>query len=583
EGTADILESCELSCGVCVALPPPPPHAPPLGSEECADDEAFRDEKAYPCSTWEGYNCSDAVGWGYTEEGTADILESCELSCGVCVALPPPPPHAPPLGSEECADDEAFRDEKAYPCSTWEGYNCSDAVSWGYTEEGTADILESCELSCGVCVALPPPPPHAPPLGSEECADDEAFRDEKTYPCSTWSDFDCTAAVTQFGYTEEGAADILQRCELSCGLCANPPFPDACFNDVFFKDELGNDCITWESYNCSDAVNLGYTEEGTADILENCERSCGLCVTPPPPPPHSPEYANVSSCITYTSLVSGTCESNGMRPVLDEVECEVASLEAGFTDSTASRDYGDPNYPIGCYIYSWYGVDRLWINQEVSFVTYSNCATYARCICACFLPPPPPSSPPTNMLLINGTATIWNSSEAADQMNQAVSMQDISIIYLESDVKITSTYTIAHTLEIIGQCNTQRPTQPIAWYLAELCWVFAPALPHFLEGKGPDSWGQDQQLICKAVELFWPGECARFGGLVGEGASEEKPGGGSGKERAGQQAGTAVCSLGSRVLNGSREEHSSPEGAFVAKPPRRIRVFAVSSEANAMP
>ncbi|KAK3239758.1 hypothetical protein CYMTET_50341 [Cymbomonas tetramitiformis] len=311
------------------------------------------------------------------------------------------------LQSAECADDEAFRDEKAYPCSTWEGYNCSDAVGWGYTEEGTAEILES-------------------------------------------------SAVSQFGYTEEGMTNILESCELSCGLCRNPPPPKVCVDDLQFEDELGNACSTWEGYNCSEALSLGYTEEGKADILESCELSCGLCVALPPPPPPAPEYANVSSCITYISLMSGTCESNGLRPVLDEAECEVASLEAGYLDSSVSRDYGDPNYPIGCYIYSFYGVDRLWINEEVNFVTYGNCTTYSRCICACFLPPPPPSSPPTSMLLINGTATIWNSSEAADQMTEAVSMPDISIVYLQTNIKIKSTYTIEHALEIIGQCDGQR-------------------------------------------------------------------------------------------------------------------------------
>ncbi|KAK3268179.1 hypothetical protein CYMTET_23307 [Cymbomonas tetramitiformis] len=309
------------------------------------------------------------------------------------------------LQTDECIDDGDFRDEKAYPCSTWSGYNCSGAADWGYTEEGTADILENCEVSCGLCT-LPPPPlsplrlpstPFSPPI-SDECTESSTFRDEKAYPCSTWS-----------------------------------------------------------GYNCSGAADWGYTEEGTADILENCRLSCSLCnpFPPPPIPPYSPAGSHHSNCTTYISLSSGTCESSGLWPVLDGGECETASIEAGYSDGTVSNDYSRPAYPIGCYIFSSFGVERLWFNIPNDDVSFATCDASSICICSCTLPPPPPLFPPSDSVINGTTIVISNASTGAYQLDQAISMEFKEIV-LETDITLLDPLPkIEYHVEVTGQCDRE--------------------------------------------------------------------------------------------------------------------------------
>jgi len=51
-----------------------------------------------------------------------------------------------------CADVPGFLDEQKYPCSEWEGYDCSTAASeQGLTAKGQADLMANCKRTCGLC------------------------------------------------------------------------------------------------------------------------------------------------------------------------------------------------------------------------------------------------------------------------------------------------------------------------------------------------------------------------------------------------------------------------------------------------
>ncbi|KAK3245747.1 hypothetical protein CYMTET_44702, partial [Cymbomonas tetramitiformis] len=497
EGTAEILANCQASCEACEAaagLAPPP--VPSADSTECADVEDFRDEKAYPCSTWSGYDCTDATRWGYTAEGTAEILANCPASCEACeaaegLALPPPSPlpPSPPVpsaNSTECADVEGFYDEKDYPCSTWSGYNCTDATHWGYAAEGTAEILANCPASCGTCkaaegLALPPPSPlpPSPPVpsaNSTECADVEGFYDEKDYPCSTWSGYNCTDA-THWGYAAEGTAEILANCPASCGTCKaaeglalpppspppSPPVPSAnsteCADVEGFQDESGSNCSFWIGKDCSTiSSQWGYSREGEEAILASCLASCDGCKAPPPPLPppflQSPSYDNC----TYIGVESGTCEFHSLRTVEQRDECETASILTGFSDATASPEYTQVYYPRGCYVYSSWGVTRLYLNYDLgSTEPYGNCSSTDICICGCMNMPPPPAGPPGSILNPNGTATISDPAQSAEQLDSAVASEGVSVLYLRVDVYLeTGTALIERELHVLGQCHGQR-------------------------------------------------------------------------------------------------------------------------------
>ncbi|KAK3280486.1 hypothetical protein CYMTET_11674 [Cymbomonas tetramitiformis] len=236
EGEAAVLANCSASCGECAISSSPPPVAyPPPATVEagCADTEGFKDEKGYTCTTWKYTNCSEAVSrWGYTAEGEAAVLANCSASCGECTISSSPPPVAyPPPATVEagCADTEGFKDEKGYSCTTWKYTNCSEAVSrWGYTAEGEAAVLANCSASCGECTISSSPPPVAyPPPATVEagCADTEGFKDEKGYTCTSWKSSDCSEAVSRWGYTAEGEADLLANCSATCGVCGVSPPP----------------------------------------------------------------------------------------------------------------------------------------------------------------------------------------------------------------------------------------------------------------------------------------------------------------------------------------------------------------------
>lgn len=51
------------------------------------------------------------------------------------------------------------------------------------------------------------------------CFDREDFRDQWNYACSDWAGGDCTTANPDHGYSKTGESCILQNCRKSCGLC----------------------------------------------------------------------------------------------------------------------------------------------------------------------------------------------------------------------------------------------------------------------------------------------------------------------------------------------------------------------------
>jgi len=53
------------------------------------------------------------------------------------------------------------------------------------------------------------------------CADNETFTDEWGMPCSTWRGWDCSRAVENWGYTLQGGASLLANCQASCGECGD--------------------------------------------------------------------------------------------------------------------------------------------------------------------------------------------------------------------------------------------------------------------------------------------------------------------------------------------------------------------------
>eukprot|EP00931_Biecheleriopsis_adriatica_P100882 TRINITY_DN76124_c0_g1_i1.p1 TRINITY_DN76124_c0_g1~~TRINITY_DN76124_c0_g1_i1.p1 ORF type:complete len:753 (+),score=104.63 TRINITY_DN76124_c0_g1_i1:49-2259(+) len=64
-----------------------------------------------------------------------------------------------PCIDPSCKDDDEWIDELGYFCDTWIGDDCQKAQEqWGYTWEGTQQVLRKCRRSCGLCPAQDPCP-----------------------------------------------------------------------------------------------------------------------------------------------------------------------------------------------------------------------------------------------------------------------------------------------------------------------------------------------------------------------------------------------------------------------------------------
>ena len=100
-----------------------------------------------------------------------------------------------------CEDDSEYIDENKYKCSDWEGYKCTTS---GYRPEKLLELQKSCPKSCEeithVCVGC---------------------KNDPTFPCSGWDDYDCAQYIEDnsyaYGeYTPYDIAELQAKCPVSC-------------------------------------------------------------------------------------------------------------------------------------------------------------------------------------------------------------------------------------------------------------------------------------------------------------------------------------------------------------------------------
>lgn len=102
--------------------------------------DGYLDAEGYTCSSWTGYDCTNYPGYSSAE--LADVQSNCPNSCGVCSP------------GTDCTNNEGWLDEKGYDCHSWQGYDCSQAEIFGYTDSGEAAVLQHCPLACAMCSPL---------------------------------------------------------------------------------------------------------------------------------------------------------------------------------------------------------------------------------------------------------------------------------------------------------------------------------------------------------------------------------------------------------------------------------------------
>eukprot|EP00438_Fugacium_kawagutii_P010043 Skav212675 [mRNA] locus=scaffold1227:830280:832126:- [translate_table: standard] len=111
-----LLQKCAatcLQCPLCEAT-----------NTACCDVGGYLDAEGYACSSWIRYDCTNYAGFSSAE--LADLQSNCPLSCGLCSP------------GTDCTNNEGWLDEKGYDCHSWQGYDCSQAATFGYSHSGRA-------------------------------------------------------------------------------------------------------------------------------------------------------------------------------------------------------------------------------------------------------------------------------------------------------------------------------------------------------------------------------------------------------------------------------------------------------------
>jgi hypothetical protein len=174
--------------------------------------------------------------------------------------------------------------------------------------------------------------------------------DELGYTCDNWAADGCSQRYEQ--YTIRGWHAVLRNCPSTCNRCEDflnvqaappailqdafkcedtPSFCEAryaCFDTPDFLDELGYKCSDW--YGDCLSVYLEYSRNGLADVMDNCRRSCGLCI--PMEKPHLvvpavilKEHRLCHDAIDYKDAMGHPCED------WVALDCSSAQVKDGYT------------------------------------------------------------------------------------------------------------------------------------------------------------------------------------------------------------------------------------------------------------
>ena len=164
----------------------------------------------------------------------------------------------------DCEDTDGYTDARGKKCLTWKTRDCvADATAGNFSTVQIESLLYNCPRSCGSCIA--------------GCRDTLFFKDAKNRQCTDWEGLSCLSASSVYGYTPSEQSDIVANCAESCRMCDSTR-PCSSWDDVSYRDPLGNTCSYWMEKNCDFAQLLyGYTEEQMHEIHSSCPQSCGTC------------------------------------------------------------------------------------------------------------------------------------------------------------------------------------------------------------------------------------------------------------------------------------------------------------------
>lgn len=108
-------------------------------------------------------------------------------------------------GTSTCMDNYAYVGPTGLDCADWYHKGCNKAASdASFSSSDVAKLWSSCPQSCKTC---------------SSCADNPSFSDIYGYTCENWAKYNCSKAVSKYGYTTIQQRLVIQNCRSSCNLC----------------------------------------------------------------------------------------------------------------------------------------------------------------------------------------------------------------------------------------------------------------------------------------------------------------------------------------------------------------------------
>eukprot|EP00041_Stephanoeca_diplocostata_P021325 m.495259 g.495259 ORF g.495259 m.495259 type:complete len:475 (-) comp21798_c0_seq2:186-1610(-) len=146
-------------------------------------------------------------------------------------------------GTSTCMDDYDYVGPTGLDCADWYHRGCSKASSdASFSSSDVAKLWNSCPQSCKTCTS---------------CTDTPSFSDIFGYTCRNWAKYNCSKAVSKYGYTAIQERLVIQNCRSSCNHC----------DDI--RDSACSFPFTYNGVQYSTCINRG------SNVLTECRTHSG--------------------------------------------------------------------------------------------------------------------------------------------------------------------------------------------------------------------------------------------------------------------------------------------------------------------
>lgn len=108
-------------------------------------------------------------------------------------------------GDNSCFDNYQYRAPDGSACHDWLGTrSCGKArTNYGFNDDEVAALYQNCPSACRHC-------------SFNNCNDDITFSDYFSYTCTDWGSWNCTAAHTEYSYSDIQTQLLVQHCPKTC-------------------------------------------------------------------------------------------------------------------------------------------------------------------------------------------------------------------------------------------------------------------------------------------------------------------------------------------------------------------------------